>query len=469
MSEPNVTKRKETNVVQTRPALVTYERREDDFRGPEIEAELFEPKASLRRPAIVGLSAIIFGFGGFLLWSIVSNVDSAAVAYGNIITDSKTKTITHLEGGILKSVLVREGDKVIEGQPLIALDDTRASSDVASLTGARAGLLARLARLRAEQANKSEIEFPAALTEDGSALANSVMSDERLFFDQRRSIYGARIEAAQKQIEQTVAQANAFAAQQDAAEKQRVLVADQLARVRTLVDKGLSTEREASGFAAQLSQLIGNAGQYAAEKAKAEQQKAEAEVALLSVQMEWHGIIASDIQDTQLKLNETEQRLAIAKDVRDRLIVRAPQGGTVLNIQVRASGSAVAAGAPILEIAPDDDSLIVEARLRPMDIDAVHVGRPVAVRLTAYNMRTHPPLDGSLSYVAADQTEDAQRGVAFYTVRATIDADSLAAHPSMKLHAGMPAELVVKIEPRRAIDYILDPLTQTFYRAFREE
>jgi HlyD family secretion protein len=153
----------------------------------------------------------------------------------------------------------------------------------------------------------------------------------------------------------------------------------------------------------------------------------------------------------------------------NRLVVRAPQDGTVLNLQVRTPGSAVPAGETLLELAPESDSLIVEARLRPLDIDAVHVGGPVAVRLMAYNLRTHPPLGGTLSYVAADQTEDVQRGVFYYTVRATIDPAALAAHPSMKLYPGMPAELVAKIEPRRAIEYLVDPLTQTFYRAFREE
>jgi HlyD family secretion protein len=457
------------NLVVHRPTPIAAPVPVEEPKTNDSDADSFEPRASLRKPATIGVAASICGFGGFLIWAVAVNVDSAAIAYGNVIADSRTKSITHLEGGILKSVLVAEGDKVTEGQPLIALDDTRAASDVASLKGSRAGLLARLARLRAEQADKTEIEFPAALTADGSAIASSVITDERLFFDQRRSIYAAKIEAAQKQIEQAVAQANAFAAQQEAAEKQRVLIEEQLGRIHALVEKGLSTEREATVYETQLSQIIGNVGQYASEKARAEQQKAEAEVALLSVQMEWRGQIAADTQDAQLKLNETEQKLAIAKDVMDRLIVRAPQAGTVLNLQVRSPGSAVPAGESLLEIAPDTDAMVVEARLRPLDIDAVHVGGPVSVRLMAYNLRTHPPLGGTLNYVAADQTEDPQRGVFYYTVRATIDPAVLAAHPSIKLYPGMPAEVVAKIQPRRAIEYLLDPLTQTFYRAFREE
>ncbi len=185
--------------------------------------------------------------------------------------------------------------------------------------------------------------------------------------------------------------------------------------------------------------------------------------------MEWQGDIANDVQDTQLKLNDVEQRIAAARDVLNRLTVRAPQDGTVLNIQVRTPGSAVNAGEPLLDVQPANEAMVVEARLSPMDIDVAHLNGPVSILLSSYDLRSHPPLDGKLTYIAADQTVNDQRGTAFYTVRASIDMAALAAHPTMKLYPGMPAEVVVKREPRKAIDYILDPLTRTFSRAFREE
>jgi HlyD family secretion protein len=433
-----------------------------------IDGDGFEPMTSLRRPAAIGLTAIVVGFGGFLVWSFSADLDSAAVASGSVIADSKKKTVSHLEGGILSSVLIAEGDRVKSGQPLLQLDDTRAQSDFSAISGSRIGLLARLARLRAEQ-QEQPIVFPPELLADKSTIAQSVMADEQHVFDKRRDIYQGNLAAQRKQIEQFEAEADAFSAQFDSAKQQEALVAAQLEGIRSLVEKGVSSKREASDLETRLSQITGNAGQYAAERARSVQQKAAGEIALLKVQMDWQGDVANDIQDTQLKLNDISQRMKVAQDTLDRLTVRAPQDGTVLNLQVRTPGSAITAGQPLLDIEPGNEPMIIEGKLSPLDIESVHVGAPAQVRLTAYDLRTHPPLAGRLLYIAADQTEDQQHGIVYYTVRAEIDPDALAANPGMILHPGMPAEVVIKRKSRKAIDYILDPITKSFYRAFRED
>jgi HlyD family secretion protein len=437
--------------------------------APPIDAEAFEPMTSLRRPAAAGIAVILIGFGGFLLWAFTASLDSASIATGSVIADSKKKTVSHLEDGILSAVLVAEGDKVTAGQPLLQLDDTRARSDLAAASGTRIGLLARLARLRAEQSETAAIVFPAELLADKSAMAQSVMSDETHVFDKRRDIYAGNIAVQQKQIDQFQAEADAYTAQLNAATQQEAILREQLDNIRDLVGKGVVPRRQETDLEGQLSQVSGNVGQYTAQRARSGQEKAAAELALLSLRMTWQGDIANDIQDTQLKLNAATQLMKVAADTLDRLTVRAPEEGTVLNLQVRTPGSAIAAGQALLDIEPGNEPLIVEARLSPLDIDSVRVGEPAEIRLTAYDPRTYPVLDGKLLYVAADQTEDRDRGLVYYTVRAQVDDAALAAHPEMRLHPGMPADLVIKRAPRKAIDYILSPLTSTFYRAFREE
>jgi HlyD family secretion protein len=450
-----------TAVIAHHPKVVAW-------RAP-IDAEAFEPMTSLRRPAIAGIAAILIGFGGFLVWAFTANLDSAAVASGSVIADSKKKTVSHLEDGILSEVLVAEGDKVKSGQPLLKLDDMRARSDLAAANGTRIGLLARLARLRAEQAEAVTITFSDELLSDQSIMARSVMNDETHVFEKRRDIYEGNLATTQKQIEQFQAEADAYTAQLTAATEQQAILQAQLSDIRDLVTKGVVPKRQATDLEGQLSQISGNVGQYTAQRARSGQEKAAAELALLSVRMTWQGDIANDIQDTQLKLNAATQLMKVAADTLDRLTIRAPQDGTVLNMQVRTPGSAISAGQALLDIEPGNEPLIVEARLSPLDIDSVQVGDPTEVRITAYDPRTYPALDGKLLYVAADQTEDHDRGLIYYTVRAEIDAAALAAHPAMRLHPGMPADLVVKRAPRKAIDYILNPITATFYRAFREE
>lgn len=448
-------------------ALIAYDPA-TKWRVP-VDAEAFEPMMSLRRPATAGIAAVLIGFGGFLLWACTANLDSAAVATGTVVADSKKKTISHLEDGILSEVLVAEGDRVKTGQPLLQLDDTRAKSDFAAAQGSRIGLLARMARLRAEQAEADAVTFPAELLSDRSDIALAVMSDEAHLFRNRHDIYQGNLEVQRKQIEQAQAEEDAYSAQLAAASDQEKILKEQFANISDLVDKGVAPKRQATDLQGQLSQISGNVGQYTAQRARSGQAKAAAEVALLAVKMNWQGDIASDIQDTQLKLNAATQLMKVAQDTLDRLTVRAPQDGTVLNLQVRTPGSAITAGQALLDIEPDNEPLIVEARLSPLDIDSVKVGEPAEVRLTAYDPRTYPVLDGKVLYVAADQTEDHERGLIYYTVRAEIDASALAAHPAMRLHPGMPADLVVKRESRKAINYILSPITSTFYRAFREE
>ena len=429
----------------------------------------FEPELTLRRPALAGIIAITIGFGGFLLWSVTANIDSAAIANGSVIVDSKKKTVSHLEGGILKRLLVAEGDVVKAGQPLLELDGTRAQADLAAGRGEMMGLVAKLARLRAERDQTENIAFPADLLQAKSDIATSVMTDERHLFDMRKDIYQAKMAAAERQVDQFAAETTAVAAQADAAARQKDLVGTQVANIRTLVEKGAATERQVSDLETQLSEIQGRLGQFTAEKAKAEQGKAAAVVALLSVRIEWQGDIATDIQDTQLKLNDVAQRVAAATDVLERLTLRAPEDGTVLNIQVRTPGSAVTAGEPILDIIPVEQPLVVETRLNPSDIMNVHVGAAAQILLTGYNMRTHPPLDGRVTYVAADQTEDPQRGTSYYVIRAVggqrgprrpSNNDPLPWHarrhrhsarvaPSHRLHSGTADEDLLPRFPRR--------------------
>ena len=235
-----------------------------EHRGPieVLTADAFEVRPSMRGPVFVGIAAILLGFGGFLIWGFTVNLDSAAVASGTVIVDFKKKTISHHDGGTLKKLLVAEGDTVTAGQPLLLLDDTRAAADLAAGEGQRIGLLARLARLRAEQSGASAITFPIELKQNTSAIAKAVMADETRVFSMRQDIYRGKIEVAEKQVEQFAAEAEAAAAQAAAYEDQKVLVAKQVDSIAELVKKGAATTRQQSDLETQYAQIVGNAGQY---------------------------------------------------------------------------------------------------------------------------------------------------------------------------------------------------------------
>lgn len=445
--------------LETAPAQNWAERYEAE--GP--------PAPTLRGPVIAGLAAIFLGLGSFVGWAFSAQLDSAAVATATVIVDSKRKTVSHLEGGILKQLMVHEGEAVKAGQPLVRLDDTRARADYAALDAKRIGFEARLVRLRAEQARADDLIFPEAFETSSSPIAREVVRAERNVFRARGEMFDRKVDIQKKTIEQQEAELAAIRAQTEANTRQRELLDRELQAISTLVEKGYAPRPRLTELQTRESELAGRAGELVARKAKAEQAKAAAELEILSLETDFQQQVAADLQQAQLELADTTERMHSAKDVLERIAVLAPEDGIVTDIRMRTPGGVIAAGQAILDLVPDQERLIVEAKVSLRDIDSVHVGAPVRVRLLAYNNRSQPPLDGRLIYLSADQQIDERNQAAFYVARAEILPESLAANPSVRLYPGMPAEILVINKPRLAVDYLLSPITESFNRAFREE
>ncbi len=424
---------------------------------------------SLKRPLLAAAVAITIGFGGFLLWGFTANLDSAAVATGKVIVDSKRKTISHLEGGILRRLLVKEGDFVDAGQPLVELDDTRARAELAQLRGKRISLLAMLARLRAERDQKEEISFPEELTDSTSQLTMDVVTAEQRFFEKRHQVHRGKIALQQKEIEQYTAQIEANQAQIEATGQRRILLKERVDALSSLEKKGFASKAMLAEVELELSQMIGDGGEFAAQKARAEKAKQGAEVALLQAEQEWQSDIASKILETQLELNVTNEQIVSAQDVLDRLVVHSPQAGIVYNIEMRTPGGVIEPGKAIMDIVPRDEKMLVEVRMNLNDIDAVHVGSEARIRLTAYDRNSTSPLEGEVTFVAADQTVDPQSQAAYYVVRAEVKPEELEGKSAPSLYPGMSADVLIVRRARKAMDYLLEPITESLDRAFRED
>lgn len=435
----------------------------------EVESPADGTVPSLRGPLLAAFLAVTIGFGGFLFWGFTADLDAAAVATGKVVVDSKRKTITHLEGGILRRLLVQEGDFVKTGQALVELDDTRARADLAQLRGKRISLLATLARLRAERDLKDGVEMPAELMSSDAQTVSDVMTAEQRFFEKRRKVYEGKVAFQQKEIEQFAAQIEAAEAQIEANKNRRVLLEERVDALSGLAKKGFTSKAMLNDVQLQLTELIGNGGELAAEKAKSEKARQGAEVALLQAEQELQSEIASEILEAQLELKITNEQIISAKDVLDRLVVHAPQGGIVYNIEMRTPGGVIEPGKAIMDIVPQDEKMLVEVRMNLKDIDHVRVGSEARIRLTAYDRRNVQPLGGEVTYVAADQSIDQQTQAAFYVVRAEVSPDELANNPVVALYPGMPAEVLIVRRARKAIEYLIEPLSDSFNRAFRED
>lgn len=434
-----------------------------------LEAEPREP--SLRNTMIAGTVAVLVGFGGFAGWAMTADLSSAAIAQGTVIANSHRKTISHLEGGILHELLVKEGDQVKAGQVLLRMDGTQAQALLGQVENQLWTAQARVARLRAEQADQRSLVFPGDLVEAGrrSTVAADAMATEQRLFAARWDSYDGSLAINRRKIDQLREQIAALKAQSSATADRLRYTDEELATIKALLEKGYERRPRLLEMQRLSAELKGRVGELAANESQAEQAIAAAELEILSLKHDRRTEIADSLQQTQGTLADMTERSRGATDIVQRKEVVAPQDGKVTDIRFFTPGGVIGAGAPILDLVPVDDELVVEAQVSPADIDSIRVGQVANVRLSAYKQRKVPTIDAHVMYVAADQVLDQRTGQSYFTARVKLDPESLASLHHVELVPGMPAEVIMINAKRRAIDYFLSPITDSMRRAFREE
>ncbi|WP_372399158.1 HlyD family type I secretion periplasmic adaptor subunit [Azospirillum sp. HJ39] len=426
---------------------------------------------SLRNTALAGALAVLVGFGGFLGWACTADLDSAALAAGTVMVESHRKTISHLEGGILRDLLVKDGDLVQAGQVLLRMDSTQSQAVVAQLQGQHWTALARLGRLRAEQSDMPAPLFAADLVKaahDNPVAAEALAVEERLFRS-RRDSYEAQLGIQRRQISQLRDQIVALEAQRVATADRLRYTEDELRVVQGLLAKGYERRPRLLELQRNVADSQGRLGELMANKSKAEQAIASAELEMINIGNTRRSEVSTDLQTAQATVSDLSERLRSADDVLLRQAVTAPQAGRITGLKFFTPGGVVPAGAGILDIVPQDDAMIVEARVSPHDVQNVEVGSKAMVKLTGYRQRAVPPVTGQVVALSADQLEDERTGAFYFAARISMDATELKALPGVELHPGMPAEVMIHGHTRRAIEYFLTPLTDGLQRAFREK
>jgi len=422
------------------------------------------------RTLLAGVALIVFGFGGFATWAAMAPLSSAAIAPGIVVADTNRKTVQHLDGGVIAEILVRDGDQVEGGQVLMHLDDLETRSVVTLLEGQRRALAAQETRLMAEQDGVDELVFPLDLADlrGDPEVAEILAGQERIFESRRASLQG-RIVVTRQRIAQYDAQIGALQAQFKSGDGQLELIKEELVGVKELADKGLERKPRLLALKRQAVALEGQQGDYSNRMALAREGIAEAELEILGMQADQQSEIATELREVQTQLAEVKEKLAAAKIRHGRRDLVAPEAGTVLNMRYFAPGAVVAPGGQILDLVPRNDKLVVEARVRPNDIDVVHAGLPAQVIFSAFKMRNTPRIDGKVSRVSADALKDERTGETYYVARVVADADQLGKLSEIHLQPGMPAETMIVTGERTMLQYMLQPIIDTFRRAFKEE
>jgi HlyD family secretion protein len=428
------------------------------------------PRTRLRGVTLAGNLMVLCFILGFGTWASFAPLDSAAIASGVVEPESSRKTIQHLEGGIVRSILVSEGDVVRSGQTLIALDDTRAASEVQSLQGQLWDAMARAARLQAEQQGQDSITIPAALAQDSSqnGPAAAAVSAQQTIFQARRQVHQSQISVIRERRHEVEQEIEGLKAQESAIVQRIGIVREELDMVATLVSKGLERRPRLLNLQRELAEVEGRRGEIAAQISRAGQVINESQATLFKLESDRQNEIAQSLREAQSQIFQFREKLLAAKDQLARTEIKAPEDGVITDLRIHTPGGVIGAGAPLMDLVPRQDRLIVTARLRPEDIDVVHPGLEAEVHLIPYNQRRVPRLKGTVMHVSADRLLDKRTDLPYYATKIRLD-DGQAVANDIHIIPGMPAQVFITTGRGTVALYALRPLLDSFRNAFRED
>lgn len=404
-------------------------------------------------------------------WLTLAPLASAVVASGVVKVELNRHTLQHAEGGTVSRVLVRDGQKVRAGEPLIELGDVAVAADQARLQYRLLSEQAGALRLETEQAGVDRLEWPSALrtaADREPALAEHLRKEQMLFASRRDALHS---------------QSRLLRDQRATIEQEFVSLREQISRADESVAaqrKELDTNRSLAGdgFIAparvlQLEATVADYGVKLAERrgelVRARQRLLDIDLRLRALDSDYQQQASDQLRSATVRIRELEQELRKARDAGTRQVIRAPIDGEIVNLRATHAGMVLAPREPVLDVVPEDPRLLVETRIRTEDIGRVHVGQSADLRLTAFQYRTSHPVAGKVSYVSADRLVDAQTQQPYYTVQVSVDRAAVArAIDGARLQAGMPADVYLQGGSRTALQYLVEPVAQILRHAGRE-
>ena len=421
------------------------------------------------RTVLAGFAVIVLGVAGLGAWAAMAPLSGAVIAPGFVKVDMNRKVVQHQEGGIVKAILVRDGDRVERGQPLVLIEDVRVDATVDLLRTQLDGERAKAARLEAERTVQAVVQFPADLLQRaGEAKVAEILQRERSVFRARRDALDSQVAVLRRQIAQTEDEARALADQIAAEERALKIQKAELAANADLLARGYVQKTRVMTLERAVADYEARWGEHRAELAKTRQRTSELELRVLAQRNDYVQAATDELKEATGRIFDLEERLRPSKDQAERQKVLAPIAGEVVGLRVFSPGAAVGPREVLLEVVPEDKTLIVEARIRPEDINHVRAGSPADVRLTAYQQRNTPLVPGTVTYVSGDRMTEGPNTAPFYTVRIDVAPEALAAAGNLRMQAGMPAEVYVRTDERTALDYVLSPITTFLRRGMRE-
>ncbi|MBU8546705.1 MULTISPECIES: HlyD family type I secretion periplasmic adaptor subunit [Roseomonadaceae] len=439
------------------------------WQPAEAALILDAPQPRTRAPMLIGYAILAIFVVGLGLWASTVPLAEAAIAPGQLKVEGTRRTIQHFEGGIVRDILVRDGDAVTAGQVLLRLDQPQAEQQTETLRSQRWALLAQDARLTAELEDRSDIAFPPDLRASAEPRAAEVVSGQIALFAARRTALESQMQVLRSRIDQHNATIAAAEGQMNAQRRMLVLLRAEERNTAELLRQGLARLPQLLALQRQVASTEGNITDITNQILRSRAQIEEAGREMERIGNTRTQEASTELREVRVRLAEVQERLRAAENVSTRLEITAPEAGIVLNLRVFTLGAVVRPGDAVMDLVPARDRIIAEVHVQPNDIDVVHQGLQAEIRLPAFKQRVVPYLHGHVTFVASDVTEDERRGLSYYRVQIQLDEDQLTALEGMTLRAGMAVEAQIQTGERTFARYMLQPLIDSFHRAFREQ
>lgn len=423
------------------------------------------------RYLMIGYLAIIALVGITIAWSFM-NIKGAVIAAGTVVVEGKPKTLQHLDGGIVGEILVREGQSVSEGDIVMRLDPTMLESNQVIVQTRLYETMARVARLEAERDNESAINWPQALIDERASnpTVDTAMTGQEKLFKARRAAGSGQVSQLNQRIAQFNDQIAGLNSLIRSKNNQAMKIREEADSKQILVDKGWLAKPVILALEREELRLQGDIANHQSDISRLRNSINETNVQIGQIRRELQAEVLAELRQADTEASDLREQLTTASDQRRRIDVITPVSGKVHNMSVTTIGGVVGPGQELMQIIPQDVRLIIDAQVQPADIDQIFPGQETTIRLSAFNIRTTPELNGFVIKASPDRLIDPVTGFPYYSVKVEIPPEELALLPeNLTLLPGMPADCFMTTEKRSVMSYLLKPATDAMTKAGREE
>ncbi|MBD9357384.1 HlyD family type I secretion periplasmic adaptor subunit [Methylomonas albis] len=418
---------------------------------------------------MIGLIVLISTLGVFGLWAYLAPIDGAALASGFVVVKSHKKTVQHLDGGIVSQLLVKDGDIVKEGDLLLTLDGTENKAQLEIARGQFITLAAQVARLEAERDGKTTVVYPETLNDSADPRILEAKKTENQIFSARKNAHEGEMAVLKQRIGQLNSKIDGLHGQRTSKQELMASYSEEVRDLKELLAEGFADKQRLRDVERNHTLNSGEVSALSSDIAAAQIQIGETKLEILQLEKKFQEEVAGKLSEAQTELYDVNQRMLATRDKVVRIDIKAPVAGRIMGLAVHTLGGVILPGHPILDIVPQQEELIVDAQVSPLDIDRVSVGLVAEVRFTAFKQALTPIIEGKVINLSADRLVEEKSGTPYYQAQIELTQESYQKMKNLELVPGMPVEVLIKTGERTVFEYLTKPISNAFARAFIED